>query len=458
MNKFRGPDDDKFILISGALKETFDTYRVAQRRSKRELKCLQCLSSNYREYKDRNPQRVARTCKWFLKHPKFRAWYQHEIANLLWVSADPGCGKSVLAKALVDEGLLGSNHRHPSVCYIFFKDDNDDQKTSAQAIRAILHQLFIQKPALLTYAMDQYHNFGDNLSSKFTTLWDILIQATADPKAGQIIWVLDALDEYRDSDRFNLIEATKKFYLNVSRDEGTKIKLKFLLTSRSYVDIERRFRQLTKEIPTIRLSAEEQIEPIRGEINRVIEHKISELKSELELDDSLSSLIKTEISKITHRTYLWLHLTFEEIRDSIGFTKSKLQKIVSTLPDIVENAYQVILDKRKDTKRTKKLLHIIALAARPLTLEEISIALVVQRYHKSCDDLDLENEAKQKEIIRNLCDLFINIIDGKVYLIHQTAKEYLVWKYAKLDPSRMGIWKHSLVPRESNLIIVKSCI
>ena len=131
MNKFRGPNDDKFILVSGALKEIFDNHRVAQRQSKREWKCLQSLGSNYKEDKDRNPSRVSGTCEWFLKHRKFTDWHQQETANLLWVSADPGCGKSVLAKAMIDEGLLSSNTKHPSVCYFFFKDDNENQKTSA---------------------------------------------------------------------------------------------------------------------------------------------------------------------------------------------------------------------------------------------------------------------------------------------------------------------------------------
>ena len=248
------------------------------------------------------------------------------------------------------------------------------------------------------------------------------------------------------------------FYLKLNRDKVTKTKLKFLITSRPYFNIERRFRQLTKKMPTIRLRGEEETESIRRKINFVIEHNVSELKSKLELDDSLSSLIKTELLKITHRTYLWLHLTFKVIRSSIGFTKSKFREIISTLPNTVKNAYQAILDKSKDKIRTKKLLHIVVSTTRPLTLQEMSIALAVQSNHKSYDDLDLENEGKQKETIRNLCGLFINVINKKVYLIHQTAKEFLVCKDAKLDPSCLGTWKQSLVPRESNLVIVKSCI
>ena len=45
--------------------------------------------------------------------------------------ADLGCGKSILTKAMINEGLLNSNTKPPSVYYFFFKDDNDNQITSA---------------------------------------------------------------------------------------------------------------------------------------------------------------------------------------------------------------------------------------------------------------------------------------------------------------------------------------
>jgi len=43
---------------------------------------------------------------------------------MLWVSADPGCGKSVFAKYLVDSILTITESR--IICYFFFKDDFED--------------------------------------------------------------------------------------------------------------------------------------------------------------------------------------------------------------------------------------------------------------------------------------------------------------------------------------------
>lgn len=58
----------------------------------------------YQEHKDRNPDRIPGTCEWFIEHKLFRGWLETR-SEALWVSADPGCGKSVLAKYLVDSVL-----------------------------------------------------------------------------------------------------------------------------------------------------------------------------------------------------------------------------------------------------------------------------------------------------------------------------------------------------------------
>jgi hypothetical protein len=85
---------------------------------------------------------------------------QDESGPLL-ITADPGCGKSVLAKYLIDHGLPQSA-TCTSICYFFFKDQ--DQNTCRQALCALLHQLFSQKPALIAkHAVPQYDKNGETL-------------------------------------------------------------------------------------------------------------------------------------------------------------------------------------------------------------------------------------------------------------------------------------------------------
>jgi hypothetical protein len=76
-----------------------------------------------RERKDRNPDRIQGTCEWFVTHRIFSDWQVSRSSRLLWVSANPGCGKSVLAKYLIDSVLPTTEFR--TTCYFFFKDSPD---------------------------------------------------------------------------------------------------------------------------------------------------------------------------------------------------------------------------------------------------------------------------------------------------------------------------------------------
>ncbi|KAH8689906.1 hypothetical protein BGW36DRAFT_307105 [Talaromyces proteolyticus] len=418
--------------------------------SDEEIQCLRALRTvEYEKFKNRNPDRLERTCEWFLRHERFYEWRERS-SGLLLVSADPGCGKSVLAKSLIDREIKSTESR--TTCYFFFKDDDKEQKSLTIAFSSLLHQLFSQKESLIQHAMQDYTTEGDKLPKNFHKLWGILVKATSDPKAGEVVCILDALDECPEAERYQIIDTLSTFY----RQTQSSSQLKFLVTSRPYFDIERKFASLIRHFPTIRIHGERESEAISREIDVVIRSKVSELGQELELDYSEQSALQDELLAMEHRTYLWLKLLVDVIRGEVDPTKKRLKRIINTLPATVDQAYESILLKAKDQRRARKLLHIIVAARRPLTLKEMSIALAIEDHNRSYEDLDLEvkNEARFATTIRNLCGLFINIIDQKVYLIHQTAKEFLVAK----DQALLGSWKHSLSPMESEFLMARICI
>ncbi|KAI1364841.1 hypothetical protein F5Y08DRAFT_305555 [Xylaria arbuscula] len=193
----------------------------------------QLYASPYEDRKNRNPQRADGTCEWFTSHPLFQNW-QKETSALLWVSADPGCGKSVLSKYLVDAVLPSSATR--TTLYFFFKDDFEDQKTSKDALRCILYQLFKQKLALLSnQTLKDFVEAGDQLIASFPKLWDMFLRATSDRSHGEMVCILDALDECMDQKQ--LVEALIQYYSKARRTSA----LKFLVSSRLYLQIRRGF-------------------------------------------------------------------------------------------------------------------------------------------------------------------------------------------------------------------------
>lgn len=422
-------------------------------------KCLQISrTSPYESHKSRNPERVDGTCQWVTKHPHYQRWRSNGQANLLWISADPGCGKSVLSKFLIDQELDNKSH---TICYFFFKDDDERQKQGTSALCALLHQLFIDKPALLKHAQAAFCQNGEKITEFFEVLWKLLVAVADDDDSGHIICVLDALDECEEESRFRLIDNLIEYSRNPPNSGQQNRSIKFLVTSRPYFEIENRFCKLTQSLLTIQLSGEYETESISREIDLVIKAKVREIGFGLHLDDSTTAYLETKLLSVPNRTYLWLSLILHEIKKSLASTQTRLGKVIDALPVTLDATYEAILGKSTDPNKARDLLHIVVSAARPLTLTEMNIALNMDEEHESYEDLKLEQEDLFRTRIRNLCGLFIQVVDFKIYLIHQTAKEFLISSKPKENStvdSGAATWKNSLDVVRSNFVVAKICI
>ncbi len=455
--------DKRFNKVAETI-ATASKARSEERQTDEEIKChIVFRTSEYEAQKNRNPNRVDGTCKWFLQHSIYKNWRDEDKDSLLWVSADPGCGKSVLSRSLIENEFHDMDSY--TVCYFFFKDDNENQKSAKNALCSILHQLFDRSPHLLKHSLPEFRKNGDKLPELFDRLWSIFTSVVADPAAGNIICVLDALDECKASARDSLVDKLNQLYQHTTENSLKRSALKILVTSRPYEIIESSF-----DPSTIRLAGEEESESIRREIDLVIKDKVPTVASKLRVKNQawFQPYLEQKLISIPHRTYLWLHLILEVIilrQDHLraGVTKKNLEAVIDSIPETVEDAYTAILEKSPDRTLAKKLLHIVVAAKRPLTLAEMNIAMKVGDEIRSYDDLGLEPEDSFKITIRNLCGLFVSVIDSKIYLMHQTAKEFLITKSNAAGSStdvqpQSGFWKHSLEPGKSDFVLAKSCI
>ncbi|PQE18637.1 ankyrin repeat protein [Rutstroemia sp. NJR-2017a BVV2] len=432
--------------------------------TREEQQCFQLFrltkdnkDDSYEWYKGRVEDRVEGTCQWFLNHQNFKSWLNEDMGILL-TSADPGCGKSVLAKYLIDCVLPQS----ATVCYFFFKDQ--DQNTIQQALCALLHQLFSYKPSLIRHAMPEYSKSGTGLMNVTTSLWEILENAGADPEAGPVIFVLDALDECIESDFKGLMRMLKNHLHN---PKAKSSKVKFLLTSRPYDSITSEFQDLVKTFPYIRIPGEDKSDDIGREVNCVIKHRVNQLAKKTGLSPEIKSHLEQRLLEIPHRTYLWVYLVFDYL-ESDGFKKTNrgIDLAISTLPESVNGAYEKILSRSRDRKMVRKALSIVLAATRPLTLAEMNIAVNIDASEK----IDLEREEDFQGNLRHWCGLFISVYHGKVYFLHQTAREFLLSKLStrtatlketsthKATPEVPIYWHNSISLREAHSVIAESCI
>lgn len=397
---------------------------LQQPRLDEEDRHIRMLYSNYEAGKNVNPERIKGTCRWFLEHTDFITWRKARRSSLLWLSADPGCGKSVLSKYLIDRKgeVLTLGKQTPTVCYFFFKDGDIDRNNGAKAICALLHQLILQQPHLYQHAKEDFRTKNENFLADLGALWNIFLKATEDQKLTETICVLDALDECQESSRKALLTKLIQLYRRLDLVNDTRPILKFLVTSRPEIGIVRDFRNYTN----VRLRGEEESEQITREIDLVIHAKIQELEHTLNLSESLKSDLLHNLSEVRHRTYLWLHLTFDAIQKKLWLSNDEVSTIAHSIPGDIPQAYRAILNKSPDEKKARRLLHIILAATRPLNLHEINVAMVMEKPYKAYEDLHIWPSEDCEVIIKNICGLFVSVVDSQVYLIHQTAREFLV--------------------------------
>ncbi|KAL1993135.1 hypothetical protein VTN49DRAFT_3892 [Thermomyces lanuginosus] len=160
-----------------------------------------------------------------------------------------------------------------------------------------------------------------------------------------------------------------------------------------------------------------------------------------------------------HRTYLWLHLTFDIIEQSPSEygRVSDVEALLSSLPSQVSEAYERILERSKNEFYTETLLQIVLAAARPLTLDEANAALALGVKKGRFESLAyLESSMWPREnfknTVKNLCGLFVSTHESKLSFVHQTAREFLT------HPEMKGKWQGRLSVSGSQIRMLKMCL
>ncbi|KAH9208114.1 hypothetical protein DL95DRAFT_312447, partial [Leptodontidium sp. 2 PMI_412] len=442
-------------------------------RDKQEERCLQKLrgSVDYEKNKDRDRQgiRIPNTCRWVLDNTKFTDWRDGKSQGFLLITADAGCGKSVLARSLIDEKQLGSIDT--VVCYYFFR--HDDRREAWEMLGILLYQLFDQRPDLVKHAVP-YARKDSLFSKSVSTLWKILEKVTEDESLPGVVCILDAFDEGSDDwETKRFVDELVGFYAKFDAPQDYRhrklLKLKFIVTSRPYHGVEMAFGKLGKLGQRTRLCASEDTNPkcIRDEINLVIETEVLTLRERLNLEEGVAEVLKTHLKKMENNTYLCISLILRLVATSAVSisvkTSKRMRTFLSSIPSGLCHIYEAMLQKIPIPEEGEKVLKIVVAAVRPLSIPEMRIASSIREESYSFDDLDLEDLEDFVLRIRNQCGLFITVVDDKIYLIHQTAREFLVQKSIHLPAPSSGTsssrtWQHSLNMAGSNRLLAWTCI
>ncbi|KAI3556897.1 ankyrin repeat protein [Colletotrichum abscissum] len=420
--------------------------------SEQEKDCLRSLHATSGDYESQRlgiDKPVPGTCKWFLRHPKFVNWERGSASSLLWVTANPGCGKSVLSSFLVD--TLNDESSRPIVCSFFFKAGIDSRRSSHQALCVLLHQLFVAAPNLVQAAMEDYCS-KDILSftKDVEALWAILCEAVSRLSKRKVICIIDALDECSDQSRNRFISQLVTA-ISANGSLSSVGNLKFLVTSRPWPSIESRFRNLL----SIRLRGEDESPALSADVEKMIEHRVRELKKSSFLSTEASSLVAKILTEGADRTFLWVSLVFDAIERLQSRKLSSIERSLESLPGDLDQLYESALAAFVDPKASYKLLSMVLAAKRPLKLDELNVALSFEENTISLEALSRELEPNAEHTIKELGGFFIRIMDSTVFLVHQTARDFLLSRGTNLVEKQPI---HRVDLELANFSLARTCI
>lgn len=321
--------------------------------------------------------------------------------SLLWLSGNPGSGKSVLA-SYVFRCLEGYNL---DCSHFFFKRGAEGRSSLTDCLRSLAYQmaltnLEVQKVLLQIQANGILLEKHDD-----RTIWrklfmdGIFLAGLRRPH----YWIIDALDE---------CSKLNSFFSILSNLDG-KIPLRIFITSRKIQEIERGFSQLRQKPSHVDMLLSDTIDDIKSFISA----KISLLP--VQGDKNLASLTDRILTK-SGGSFLWVRLVIHELENT--WAEEVIEQVLNEIPDDMNLLYKKILNDMSKTSRTTKLAKAIltwtVCAMRPLTLSEMQCALKID-LNETIHNLDRS--------ISSLCGQLVFVDQrSRIQIIHQTAAQFLL--------------------------------
>jgi ankyrin repeat protein len=385
-----------------------------------ERNCIKSLYlADYATKLDEIPAREPGTCEWVLCHRNLREWADIGRSALLWLSGNPGCGKTVISSFLI-ESFRKSND---TVVYFICDNKHADFRTKESILGSLLHQLIVSNPILVRHATAHYKYKKESIASSAATLWAIFEDILRGEDIATVYCILDALDECEDETRkWILRKLSRLFSVRLDgRAHGSKGTghLKMVITSRPWEDVELGLAGASK----IRLRTEDEAN-INHDIRLFVKKQVKPLAERRGYTThQRETVIKTLVEK-ANGMFLWVSLIIDDLeRTPICNIERRLQE----LPNTLHRLYEKILA-RVDlgaVERVKHILTWVVTAFRPLTVQELAIACELQQLH-GLGHINIEDLVNYIKGDIGLCGPLLTIRTGYVNLVHQSAKDFLL--------------------------------
>ncbi|KAL5597221.1 hypothetical protein FOBRF1_011014 [Fusarium oxysporum] len=367
---------------------------------------------------------------WILYNDNFVEWRDDPEQHLLWIKGDPGKGKTMLLAGLITELEKTS---HDGIFYFFCQAARPSHRTASNVLRGVIWFLVSKRPDLKSYVRREYDQAGSNIFSDHNAwyaLSGILTAILEDKISADYIIIIDALDE--------CIEGREKLIGYISQC-SISCKAKWVISSRNWPEIES---QLDATQSQVRLQLELNHASISTAVLKFVDSKIDRLNSTY--DRPNRERIRKHLLDNANDTFLWVALVCQELGKP-GVNNYHSSNILKRFPAGLNELYaRMICDiKEQDMDWCRAILAVIAVALRPLSLQELAAA-----------DGILTEWVEDKKTLSSLvtsCGSLLTIRENKVYTVHQSVNDFLR-DTPKILPSGIGQQHYSIFDCSLNVM------
>ncbi|KAM5347269.1 hypothetical protein ACJ41O_010274 [Fusarium nematophilum] len=334
-------------------------------------------SSPNERYHDSIEKKLEGTCDWISDRAEFQSWLDPEFprgAKILWINGPAGFGKTILCARLIERLL--SSFETP-VAHFFFSSELENREDPFQAVRSWISQVISQNDDAFEQVRRVWEQDADLVCSRatafslFTQLLHVIPNCT---------FIADGLDECTHLANSDVsVVRFLRAVMDAVADTNTRI----LLFSRDEPEIRHALSDNALRGFTEYKISPEDVRADTAVLSRAIVDRKLPNKS-----DTVRSTLSDAMTDRCEGQFLWLKMQEESLRR--GLNMKQLQYVVEETPaglDGIYNRNWKRFARSRDRDRIFALLRWAAFALRPLTVCEITEAVLIQ----DSDDLPMDD-------------------------------------------------------------------
>ncbi|KAL9095283.1 MAG: hypothetical protein Q9165_002539 [Trypethelium subeluteriae] len=348
----------------------------------------------------------------FSRSPEYQTWKDraNTSRSTLIFSGKIGCGKSVLLANIVDDLNLHLRGESTTVAYFFCRYDNPDSLRARTILGSLARQLLRPIPDL-----SMATSFLDETAPTLNSGGLFSLLKSAIPSDSKAYFILDGLDECNSAELKVVVEELQR----LQNEIPLLLCMSLRLEPREAAKVSpKRFEDTTifsipEENPDIEAFIQAELESCIESTRLVVGNP------------GLILEIQNALLKGSQGMFLWTALQIESL--CTMSTDDEIQDALVDLPRDLLETFSRILRKSKGLGAAyqRRILELVSVACRPLTIEELREALSVVPGDTVWNSARLLNDV-HKTLGCCGCLLSFDEEDLKVRFMHHSVKQYIL--------------------------------